>query len=65
MWCGKRVKGRQTELCRQLHFDSFHGRLRSLEAFHVIRIAGMTLLTLHADRIAFPARDCREAFHAE
>jgi hypothetical protein len=60
----KARQGKQTELLQTTSFRFFQGRLRPLEALHVTRIAGMALLTLHADCIGFSARNRQKAFQA-
>jgi len=61
--CGAESASRKTDgaFVDAFIFDSFMG----VFAPQVIRIVGMALLTLHADRIAFPARYRQEALHAE
>ena len=50
---------------RRLPFNAVHERFRSPETFQAMRIASMAILTLPADRIAFPARNRQKAFQAD
>jgi len=54
----------QTELLQTTSFRPVRKRLRSVEAFQVVGIAGMALLAPHADCIGFSARDREKALQA-